>query len=186
MIENSKKAIEKIHEFERFGSILGLERMNDLLKLLGNPHEDLKVIHVAGTNGKGSVCRYIYSVLRAAGYKTGIYISPFIEIFNERIELDGEYISDEDLALYTDRVLGWKLVRWNESCGSAGKAFGSDEQSLFHSLDGLFSSVPVFLFPWVRGDRPCGDLQPEKPPPWRRTRFRQVGRCVPNRQEIPG
>ena len=81
---------------------------------------------------------------------------------------------------------GWKLVRWNESCGSAGKAFGSDEQSLFHSLDGLFSSVPVFLFPWVRGDRPCGDLQPEKPPPWRRTRFRQVGRCVPNRQEIPG
>ena len=105
MIENSKKAIEKIHEFERFGSILGLERMNDLLKLLGNPHEDLKVIHVAGTNGKGSVCRYIYSVLRAAGYKTGIYISPFIEIFNERIELDGEYISDEDLALYTDRVL---------------------------------------------------------------------------------
>ena len=52
MIENSKKAIEKIHEFERFGSILGLERMNDLLKLLGNPHEDLKVIHVAGTNGK--------------------------------------------------------------------------------------------------------------------------------------
>ena len=57
---------------------------------------------------------------------------------------------------------GWKLVRWNESCGSAGKAFGSDEQSLFHSLDGLFSSVPVFLFPWVRGDRPCGDLQPEK------------------------
>ena len=81
---------------------------------------------------------------------------------------------------------GWKLVGWNESCGSAGKAFGSDEQSLFHSLDGLFSSVPVFLFPWVRGDRPCGDLQPEKPPPWRRTRFRQVGRCVPDRQEIPG
>lgn len=105
MIENSKKAIEKIHEFERFGSILGLERMNILLKLLGNPHEELNVIHVAGTNGKGSVCRYIYSVLRAAGYKTGIYISPFIETFNERIELNGEYISDEDLAAYTDRVL---------------------------------------------------------------------------------
>lgn len=52
MIENSKKAIEKIHEFERFGSILGLERMNDLLKLLGNPHEDLKVIHVAGNQRK--------------------------------------------------------------------------------------------------------------------------------------
>ncbi len=102
---NSEKAIEKIHEFERFGSILGLERMTRLLELLGNPQDDLKVIHVAGTNGKGSVCRYIYSMLEAGGYKTGIYISPFIEIFNERIELDGEYISDEDLAVYTDKVL---------------------------------------------------------------------------------
>jgi len=105
MTENSEKAIEKIHEFERFGSILGLERMNRLLELIGNPQKELRVIHVAGTNGKGSVCRYIYSVLKSAGYKTGIYISPFIEKFNERIELDGEYISDEDLNLYTDKVL---------------------------------------------------------------------------------
>ena len=65
---NSEKAIEKIHEFERFGSILGLERMTRLLELLGNPQDDLKVIHVAGTNGKGSVCRYIYSMLEAGGY----------------------------------------------------------------------------------------------------------------------
>lgn len=81
---------------------------------------------------------------------------------------------------------GWMLDGWNESCGSAGKAFCSNEQSLFHSLDRLFSSVPVFLFPWVWGDCPCGDLQPEKPPPWRRTRFCQVGRCIPDLQEIPG
>lgn len=97
--------IAKIHQFQRFGSILGLERMTELLKLLGNPQDELKVIHVAGTNGKGSVCRYIYSVLREAGYKAGIYISPFIESFNERIELDGRYISDDDLELYTDKVL---------------------------------------------------------------------------------
>lgn len=102
---NSKAAIEKIHKFERFGMILGLERMNSLLKLLGNPQDDLKIIHVAGTNGKGSICRYIYSVLQAGGYKTGLYTSPFLEVFNERIELDGNYISDEDLAVYTDRVL---------------------------------------------------------------------------------
>lgn len=102
---NSEKAIAKIHEFERFGSILGLERMNMLLEILGNPQDDLKVIHVAGTNGKGSICRYIYSVLQAAGYKTGLYTSPFIEVFNERIELDEKYISDEDLAIYTDKVL---------------------------------------------------------------------------------
>ena len=102
---NVNNAIDKIHEFEKFGSILGLERMNMLLELLGNPEKDLKVIHVAGTNGKGSTCRYIYSVLQEAGYKTGLYTSPFLEVFNERIELDGEYISDEDLAAYTDRVL---------------------------------------------------------------------------------
>lgn len=102
---NSKAAIEKIHKFERFGMILGLERMNSLLKLLGNPQDDLKIIHVAGTNGKGSICRYIYSVLQAGGYKTGLYTSPFLEVFNERIELDGKYISNEDLAVYTDRVL---------------------------------------------------------------------------------
>ena len=102
---NSKAAIEKIHKFERFGMILGLERMNSLLNLLGDPQDDLKIIHVAGTNGKGSICRYIYSVLQAGGYKTGLYTSPFLEVFNERIELDGKYISNEDLAVYTDRVL---------------------------------------------------------------------------------
>ena len=102
---NANSAIDKIHEFQRFGSILGLERMNSLLKLLGNPQDELKIIHVAGTNGKGSTCRYIYSVLQTAGYKTGLYTSPFLEFFNERIELDGKYISDDDLAEYTDRVL---------------------------------------------------------------------------------
>ena len=102
---SANSAIEKIHEFQRFGSILGLERMNSLMELLGNPQDELKIIHVAGTNGKGSICRYIYSVLQAAGYRTGLYTSPFLEVFNERIELDGKYITDEDLALYTDRVL---------------------------------------------------------------------------------
>lgn len=102
---DTEKAIEKIHEFERFGSVLGLERMTRLLEILGNPQDELKVIHVAGTNGKGSVCRYIYSILQAEGYKTGLYTSPFLEKFNERIELAGEYISDEDLNVFTDKVL---------------------------------------------------------------------------------
>lgn len=105
MMTKTAKAIEKIHEFERFGSILGLERMTRLLEFLGNPQDDLKVIHVAGTNGKGSTCRYMYSILQEAGYKTGLYTSPFLEKFNERIEFNGEMISDEDLSVYTDRVL---------------------------------------------------------------------------------
>lgn len=98
-------AISKIHKFERFGSRLGLERMNVLLEKLGNPHEDLNVIHVAGTNGKGSVCKYLEEGLSACGYKMGLYTSPFIERFNERIRLNGSDISDEDLESFTSRVL---------------------------------------------------------------------------------
>lgn len=98
-------AIEKIHQFNRFGSRLGLERMTVLLDKLGNPHEDLDVIHVAGTNGKGSVCKYLEEGLSACGYKVGLYTSPFIERFNERIRLGGADISDEDLQNFTERVL---------------------------------------------------------------------------------
>ncbi|MCQ2550646.1 MAG: bifunctional folylpolyglutamate synthase/dihydrofolate synthase [Clostridia bacterium] len=98
-------AVTRIEEFQRFGSILGLERISVLLERLGNPHKDLKVIHVAGTNGKGSICKYIYEALRENGYSVGLFTSPFIEIFNERIELDGKYISDEDLEKYSNMVL---------------------------------------------------------------------------------
>lgn len=98
-------AIKKLHEFERFGSILGLERMNLLLEKLGNPQQGLKAIHVAGTNGKGSVCRYLYEALRANGYKVGLYISPFIRSFNERIQFDGAFISDEELDRFTAQAV---------------------------------------------------------------------------------
>ncbi len=102
---NYEETLEKIHSFNVFGSRLGLERMNKLLSLLGDPHEKLRVIHVAGTNGKGSVCRYVYSVLSDAGYKVGAYFSPYIERFTERIELAGQEISEQDLALYAERTL---------------------------------------------------------------------------------
>lgn len=97
--------IDKIGEFNRFGIRLGMERMDTILEKLGNPHKDLQVIHVAGTNGKGSVCKYLEEGLRACGYKVGLYTSPFIEKFNERIRLDGKDISDEDLDVYTKKVL---------------------------------------------------------------------------------
>ena len=100
-----EETLDKIHSFQKFGSKLGLERMTRLMELLGNPQEQIKVIHVAGTNGKGSVCRYLYSVLQENGYKTGLYTSPFLERFTERIESNGSEISEEDLIYYTDRVL---------------------------------------------------------------------------------
>lgn len=98
-------AIEKIHGFDRFGSVLGLERMNLLLEKLGHPEQGLRVIHVAGTNGKGSVCRYLYEALQENGYQAGMYISPFIQSFHERIQFDGEFITDQELERHTDQVV---------------------------------------------------------------------------------
>lgn len=100
-----EEALEEIHSLARFGSKLGLSRMKRLMELLGNPQDQMKVIHVAGTNGKGSVCRYLYSVLQEQGYRTGLYTSPFLETFNERIEFDGAMISDEDLTRCTGIVM---------------------------------------------------------------------------------
>ena len=103
-------AIDKIHEFDRFGSKLGLERVNELLRRLGDPHKDgdgyePKYIHVAGTNGKGSVCKYLEQGLASCGYRMGLYTSPFIEKFNERIQCDGECITDEELETYANQAL---------------------------------------------------------------------------------
>lgn len=79
-------------------SRLGLSRMVDLLERLGRPQDDLRFVHVAGTNGKGSVCAYLASVLQAAGYKVGLFTSPFILCFEERIRVNGESIRAEELA----------------------------------------------------------------------------------------
>ncbi len=99
------KAVDKFHEFDRFGSVLGMERISELLKRLGDPHKGMNYIHVAGTNGKGSVCKFIESGLQGCGYKVGLYISPYIEKFNERIQFDGSQITDEELELYGDQAL---------------------------------------------------------------------------------
>ncbi|WP_245157243.1 bifunctional folylpolyglutamate synthase/dihydrofolate synthase [Anaerovorax sp. IOR16] len=100
-----EETLEKIHEFGKFGSKLGLERMITLMEYLGNPQDKLKAIHVAGTNGKGSVCRYLYSVLLQNGYGVGLYTSPYLEKFTERMECNGELISEQDLASCTEEVL---------------------------------------------------------------------------------
>ncbi len=90
-------ALQQLYGLERFGIKLGLDNIRTLLGLVGNPHEGLKAVHVTGTNGKGSVCAYVASVLQKAGYRTGLYTSPHLVRFNERIQVDGVPISDEDL-----------------------------------------------------------------------------------------
>lgn len=83
----------------------GLERVEKLAELVGNPQRDLKIIHVAGTNGKGSTVAFMRNLLEARGFKVGTFTSPFIELFNERISINGEPISDEDL---TELVLKYR------------------------------------------------------------------------------
>lgn len=80
------------------GIVLGLERMEELLKRMGRPERSLKIIHVAGTNGKGSVCTFIASILEEAGYKVGRYISPTLYDYRERIQINGVWINPEELA----------------------------------------------------------------------------------------
>ncbi|MBQ8255229.1 MAG: bifunctional folylpolyglutamate synthase/dihydrofolate synthase [Clostridia bacterium] len=93
-----EEALSFIHSTEWQGSRPGLNRITELMSKLGNPEKTLNFVHVAGTNGKGSFCAMLDSVLRKAGYKTGLFTSPFIEFFEERIRYDGKMISKDDLA----------------------------------------------------------------------------------------
>ena len=97
-------AIEHIHSHGRFSGTAGLHRMKALCNVLGNPQDKLKFIHLAGTNGKGSTATMIASVMQKAGYKTGLFTSPFLVKFNERIKVNGEMISDFDIEKLTEKV----------------------------------------------------------------------------------
>ena len=92
------KALTKIFSLHQFGIKLGLESINKLLNIIGNPHKDLKVIHVAGSNGKGSTSSFIASILMEAGFKVGLYTSPHFVKFNERIRVNAAMIEDDYVA----------------------------------------------------------------------------------------
>lgn len=94
---NYKEAVLKIKSFERIGLKPGLQRMKKVLGMMGNPQKNMKFIHVAGTNGKGSVCYMLASILKESGYRTGLFVSPSIEDFRERIQINGEMISQDGL-----------------------------------------------------------------------------------------
>ena len=101
---NYSEAIEKLTSRGMFYIELGLERIQQALEILGNPQDSLKCIHVAGTNGKGSVCTMLDSILQEAGYKTGLYTSPHIYDYTERIKINGKDISQEDFASLFEEV----------------------------------------------------------------------------------
>lgn len=101
---NYNEALQYIHYLGMFSHKPSLERIHAVLERLGNPQRDFSVIHAAGTNGKGSVCVMTASVLTAAGFKTGLFVSPYIVNFRERIQIDGEYISEEELCRLAQSV----------------------------------------------------------------------------------
>lgn len=99
-----EEAMKYITEVGNFGSNYGLERTYKLLEYMGNPEKSLKFIHIAGTNGKGSTTSMITEILMGAGYKVGMYTSPFIEEFEERIQINRNNIPKEKLASLMDEV----------------------------------------------------------------------------------
>ena len=102
-----KEALEYIHSVTWMGSRPGLSRITELCEKMNNPQNSLRFVHVAGTNGKGSFCCMLSEILSAAGYRVGLFTSPFIKEFNERIRINGENIADEDLAEVTEYVRGF-------------------------------------------------------------------------------
>ena len=132
-------AIEYINTPRWLTSRLGLERIRELLDRLGRPQDRLKFVHVAGTNGKGSTCAFTASILAEAGFKTGLFTSPYVETFHERIRVNGCNISDEDLTAATLRV---------RECAEAMEAEGGEHPTEFE----LMTAVALVHFAHVGCD----------------------------------
>ncbi len=101
---NITEALDYLHSVTWRGSIPGLSRTQELLSRMGNPEKQLRFIHVTGTNGKGSTCAMLASILQQAGYRTGLYTSPYITCFHERMQVNGQNISDAMLCEITEFV----------------------------------------------------------------------------------
>lgn len=127
-----KEAREFIAGTASFGYRLGLDCIREMLRRLGNPQDDLRFIHIAGTNGKGSVLAYISAVLKEAGCRVGCYSSPAIYSYRERYQVNGEMISREDLARLTGQIY------------KAGKAMAAD--GLLHPTCFEVETVLAFLY----------------------------------------
>ena len=101
---NYDETITWLYSFEKFGIKLGLDRIMFICKELGKPQNSYKCVIVGGTNGKGSVCRFLQSILTTSGYKTGVYTSPHIQRFSERFIIDNKEISMSDVVLLANKI----------------------------------------------------------------------------------
>ena len=101
---NYKNCIDWLYSFEKFGIKLGLERIKHICNKLGNPQNSYKIIHIGGTNGKGSVCKFLESILVNSGYKVGTYTSPHLQRFSERFVVNKEEISELDTVNLIEKI----------------------------------------------------------------------------------
>ncbi|MCD7725668.1 MAG: bifunctional folylpolyglutamate synthase/dihydrofolate synthase [Clostridiales bacterium] len=101
---NYREAMEYVEELQQYGSVMGLETVRELCARLGNPQDQLKFVHIAGTNGKGSVLAYVSTVLQTAGYQVGRYLSPVIRDYRERFQIGGRMITQTGLCKYLEQA----------------------------------------------------------------------------------
>ena len=101
---NYEEAMNFIQNTSKFGSVLGLDNIKELLERLGNPQDQLKVVHIAGTNGKGSTLAFLAGIFRESGYRAGRYVSPASFCYEERFRINEENISKEDLCFYMEKI----------------------------------------------------------------------------------
>ncbi len=99
-----RKSLDYLYHLEKFGMIFGLTQVEKILNAVGNPHKEIQAIHVGGTNGKGSTAAMMASILRKEGYRVGLYTSPHLTRFTERIRVNGKEIEEEEVAALTERM----------------------------------------------------------------------------------
>lgn len=158
MFTNVLDAINYIENIKRKEKRKDLSRMYKALNLLNNPQNNFKVIHITGTNGKGSVCSYISNILKLAGYNVGTFISPYVVKFNERIMYNLEYISDDDLIKYTNIIYKIKeklekeedeVITFFEFITLMGILYFSDKKVDYAVIEvgigGLLDATNIFL-----------------------------------------
>ena len=136
-----EQTVELLQSQGKFYINLGLERINNALEKLGNPQNDMKVIHIAGTNGKGSVASTLANILKYAGFRVGLYTSPHLVEYTERIKINNEEISKEDFAKYVSNIceLADNLTEFEILTAAAFKYF-SDKKVDYVVLETLVAS----------------------------------------------
>ena len=148
------ETLNYIHSLGKFSHTASLERITAVCEKLGNPQNDFRAIHIAGTNGKGSVCTFVSSALKSAGYKVGTFVSPYITDFCERIQIGGEHISHDNLCRLSGQVIdtGVSLTEF-EFITAVGFLYFSENKIdvavLETGLGGRFDATNVIPVPLV-------------------------------------